>query len=85
VTSSATGSVTSRIDLRLPKNWSIHYEEQWGSLQASLQWTLRQYPDATQYGWLADDTYPRTDRMGQASRAGGRRMVSLLRERPLVR
>lgn len=47
-------------DLRLPKNWSIHYEEQWGSLQASLQWTLREYPDATQYGWLADDTYPRT-------------------------
>jgi len=48
-------------DLRLPENWSIHFEREWGSLQASLQWCLREYPDASQYGWLADDTYPRTE------------------------
>ena len=48
-------------DLRLPKNWSIHYEEEWGSLQASLQWCFRTFPEASQYGWLADDTYPRTE------------------------
>lgn len=47
-------------NLRLPKNWTIHCEPEWGSLQASLQWCFRNYPDADQYGWLADDTYPRT-------------------------
>ena len=47
-------------DLRLPKNWTVHYEPEWGSLQASMYWCLQEYPDATQYGWLADDTYPRT-------------------------
>jgi hypothetical protein len=47
-------------DIRLPANWRIHYEPEWGSLQASLQWCYGEYPDASQYGWLADDTYPRT-------------------------
>ena len=46
--------------LRLPKNWTVHHEPEWGSLQASMQWCLRQFPDATRYGWLADDTVPRT-------------------------
>lgn len=48
--------------IRLPKNWTIHYEPEWGSLQASLQWCFNKYPDATHYGWLADDVRPRTDR-----------------------
>jgi len=47
-------------DIRLPKNWKIHYEPEWGSLQASLQWCFENYPDATHYGWLADDVRPRT-------------------------
>jgi hypothetical protein len=47
--------------LRLPFNWRIHREPVWGSLQASMQWVYRQYPRATQYGWLADDTVPRTN------------------------
>lgn len=47
--------------LRLPKNWTIQYGTEWGSLQASMQWCFRNYPAATQYGWLADDTYPRTE------------------------
>lgn len=47
-------------DLRLPDNWTIHYEPEWGSLQASLSWCLERYPDATHYGWLADDVRPRT-------------------------
>lgn len=46
--------------VRLPRNWTIHCEPEWGSLQASLQWCFTNYPDASQYGWLADDTRPRT-------------------------
>lgn len=46
--------------LNLPKNWTIHYEPKWGSLQASLQWCFERYPDASAYGWLADDVRPRT-------------------------
>ncbi len=47
--------------LRLPKNWRIVFADEWGSLQASMDWCFRNYPDASQYGWLADDTYPRTE------------------------
>lgn len=47
-------------NLHLPANWTMHHEPEWGSLQASLQWVFNTYPDATQYGWLADDTRPRT-------------------------
>lgn len=47
-------------NIRLPKNWRIHYESEWGSLQASMSWCYKNYPDASQYGWLADDTRPRT-------------------------
>jgi hypothetical protein len=47
-------------NLRLPKNWTIHHEPVWGSLQASMQWAFQRFPDATQYGWLADDNHPRT-------------------------
>ena len=46
--------------LRLPRNWSIHREPRWLSLQGSMQWCYQRFPDATQYGWLADDTRPRT-------------------------
>lgn len=46
--------------IRLPANWALHAEPKWGSLGASMRWCLAQYPDATQYGWLADDTVPRT-------------------------
>lgn len=46
--------------IKLPRNWTVHYETEWGSLQASLQWAFTNFPDATQYGWLADDTRPRT-------------------------
>ena len=47
-------------DIRLPENWTIHYSPEWGSLAASLQWCFERYPDAKSYGWLADDTLPRT-------------------------
>jgi hypothetical protein len=47
-------------NLRLPDNWTVHREPAWGSLQASMSWCYQQYPDASQFGWLADDTYPRT-------------------------
>ena len=48
-------------NIRLPRNWSIHYEPKWGSLQASMQYVFNKYPDAKSYGWLADDTYPLTE------------------------
>lgn len=31
-----------------------------GGLAHSLEWCLSMFPDATSYGWLADDTFPRT-------------------------
>lgn len=46
--------------LRLPPNWTLHYERKWLSLQGSMSYVFERYPDATQYGWLADDTRPRT-------------------------
>lgn len=59
-------------DLKLPKNWRVHREPEWRSLQGALEWCLAEYPDASQYGWLADDTRPRTtgwDRMLEAEAA----------------
>lgn len=47
--------------LRLPQNWVLHSEPEWGSLQASMQWVFNAFADAENYGWLADDTYPRTE------------------------
>lgn len=49
-------------ELRLPKNWRVHHEPRWRSLQGSMSWCFRSYPDASAYGWLADDTRPRTER-----------------------
>lgn len=46
--------------IRLPKNWLVHYEPEWRSLQGSMSWCFETFPGATQYGWLADDTRPRT-------------------------
>lgn len=61
--------------LRLPHNWTVHRELRWLSLQGSMSWCLREYPDATQYGWLADDVRPRTKgwdtALEQAARDGG--------------
>lgn len=37
-----------------------------GGLADSLQWCLQQFPNASSYGWLADDTYPRTRRWDTA-------------------
>jgi len=47
--------------IRLPGNWRVHYEPEWRGLQGSLQWCYETFPNATQYGWLADDTRPRTE------------------------
>lgn len=47
--------------LRVPANWIVQRSLKWVGLQGSMQWTLEAFPDATQYGWLADDTRPRTD------------------------
>jgi hypothetical protein len=44
--------------IRLPANWSIRRTNTWGSIAASMRYCRRRYPDATQYGWLADDTVP---------------------------
>lgn len=63
--------------LKLPRNWQAHYEPVWGSLQASMQWCFRRFPVAANYGWLADDTRPRTrgwDRLLEAE-AGNWRLA----------
>ena len=44
-------------DLRLPGNWSKR-EVEWGGLRPGMQWVFENYPDASQYGWLADDMTP---------------------------
>ena len=48
-------------DIRLPSNWKIHYEPKWGSIAASMRYCRKRFPRATQYGWLADDQFPRTE------------------------
>ncbi len=63
--------------LRLPANWTIHREPEWLSLQGSMSWCFDSYPDATRYGWLADDVRPRTkgwDKLLEAA-AGGWRLA----------
>ncbi len=54
------GTVDEYADLRLPANWRRHSERKWGSISASMRYCMKRYPDATQYGWLADDTFPQT-------------------------
>ena len=49
-----------RYDLVLPANWVIHHARSWGGIAAGMRWCLKRYPKATRYGWLADDTFPRT-------------------------
>ena len=38
----------------------FHVEPKGGGLAHSNQWCLERHPNASQYGWLADDTFPRT-------------------------
>lgn len=57
-------------NLQVPDNWTVHREPEWLSLQGSLTWCFENYPDATQYGWLADDTRPRTDGWDKLLEAG---------------
>jgi hypothetical protein len=47
-------------ELRLPENWQ-KIEAPWGGLRAGMQWCLKEFPKASQYGWLADDTHPVTE------------------------
>lgn len=59
--------------LRLPSNWTMHLEPVWGSIGASMRWCFAKYPRASRYGWLADDTVPRTDGWDASlERAAGR-------------
>lgn len=67
--------------VRLPKNWTAHFEPVWGSLQASMGWAYRTYPRASQYGWLADDTVPRSDRWDrELEKAAGDWCISYARD-----
>lgn len=68
-------------ELRLPSNWTLHTERRWGSIGASMRWCFRQYPQASQYGWLADDTLPRTEGWDkQLEQAAGRWCLSFARD-----
>lgn len=67
--------------LTVPWNWQVHYGDTDGGLAASMQWCLTEFPAASQYGWLADDTVPRTvawDR--HLERAAGDWCVSYARD-----
>ncbi len=46
--------------LKLPANWEMYLADKWGSIGASHAWIFDRYPNASHYGWLADDTFPRT-------------------------
>lgn len=47
-------------NMRLPQNWTIKFWKRWGGISTAMNWVFRNYPNASQYGWLADDTFPRT-------------------------
>lgn len=53
-------TVDEYLDVRLPPGWVAHFEPRWGSLQASMSHVFERFPNARSYGWLADDTVPRT-------------------------
>ena len=44
----------------LPDNWSMVVGEQRRGIGPMMAQVYADYPDAAFYGWLADDTYPRT-------------------------
>jgi len=68
-------------DIRLPPNWEIHYEPEWGSIAAAMHYTQARFPDATQYGWLADDNIPRTRAWDKTlERAAGDWCISCARD-----
>lgn len=46
--------------LRLPCAWGLYFAPHRCRLVWQMQWVFEQHPDATAYGWLADDTPPRT-------------------------
>jgi len=74
-------TVEEYADLRLPPNWTMHLEREWGSIAASMRYCLEQYPDASQYGWLADDNIPRTSGWDVAlERAAGNWYISCARD-----
>lgn len=67
--------------LRLPGNWTIHREPEWGSIAASMHFCLEQYPDASQYGWLADDNIPQTQGWDvELEKAAGEWCISCARD-----
>lgn len=49
-------------DIKLPDNWTIIFHEEWGGIATAMNWVFEHYPNAAQYGWLADDCVPRTPR-----------------------
>lgn len=47
-------------DIRLPSNWEIIYRKRWGGIATAMNWVFKRYPKASHYGWLADDSFPRS-------------------------
>ena len=67
-------------NLRLPANWR-KMEAPWGGLRAGMQWCLREFPRATSYGWLADDTVPVTEGWDElVEKAAGRKYLAYCRD-----
>lgn len=49
-------------NLRLPANWHKVEGRKWNGIRAGMHWVFHNYPQASHYGWLADDTLPQTKR-----------------------
>ena len=47
-------------DLQLPSNWEKVEGPEWGGIAAGMNIVMERHPSASAYGWLADDTFPRT-------------------------
>lgn len=47
--------------IRLPENWIRVDAPRWGSIAPGMDYVLERHPHASQFGWLADDTYPKTE------------------------
>lgn len=59
------GPVNDEIDiaylnLRLPKNWTVHYSSVHTNIGEAMRWFQKEYPDLPWYGWMADDCPPRS-------------------------
>jgi hypothetical protein len=47
-------------EIAVPANWGMHREPRRHGLSKALRYLFHRFPNASRYGWLADDVIPRT-------------------------